>query len=105
MRGGVASPRSRASGRIDGGALASRDGGLNDKSSAVVLRCINQRARLLGLDAPAQVNVNLQDGEVVEVGVLQVLDEEHMEMALRLRDRVAAFSRLRGGASSCERPS
>ena len=79
--------------------------GLNDKSSAVVLRCINQRARLLGLDAPAQVNVNLQDGEVVEVGVLQVLDEEHMEMALRLRDRVAALSRLRGGASSCERPS
>lgn len=59
---------------------------------------ISQRSGLPRLDAPAQVDVNLQDGEVVELSVLQVLDDEHMEMAYKLRDQVAALSRLRAGA-------
>lgn len=69
----------------------------SQRSAAIVLRCISQRSRLFGLDAPARVDVTLQDGEMVEVGVLQVLDEEHMEMALKLRDQVAALSRLQAG--------
>jgi hypothetical protein len=74
----------------------------DDKSANVVLKCIGMRAKLLGLEAPAQVQVSLFEGEVVEVGVLDLLDEQQLAKALELRDSMAELSRMRAGAIEAE---
>lgn len=70
----------------------------SDKSATVVLRCMGLRAKLLGLEAPAQVQVSLFEGDLVEVGVLDLLDGEALKNALALRDSMAELSRMRAGA-------
>lgn len=74
----------------------------DDKSARVVLQCVGMRAKLLGLEAPAQVNVNLYEGDAVEISVLQLLSDEQLEAALKMRNEVMELSRLRAGAIDAE---
>lgn len=74
----------------------------DEKSARIVLQCINQRSKLLGLEAPAQLNVNLYEGDAVEISVLQLLDDEQLAAALKMRDEVMELSRLRAGAIDAE---
>lgn len=74
----------------------------DDKAAVVVLRCMAARAKLLGLEAPAQVQVNLYEGEMVEVEVLKMLDAKQLEELRSVRSAVAELSRMRAGAVDAE---
>jgi hypothetical protein len=69
-----------------------------DKSARVVLACINARAKLRGLEAPAQLDVSVRRGELVHVEILDLLDKDTLEALKPFQDRMVELSELRAGA-------
>lgn len=70
----------------------------DEKSSTIVLRCITQRSKLLGLEAPQQVSLTVRDGESVEVEILQALPPNVLAAALALRNEMTSLAAMRAGA-------
>lgn len=70
----------------------------DDKAATVVLRCVKMRREMLGLDAPAQVQVTLYEGEPVQIDVLQQLDEDTLAAARGLRSQMQELAKLKAGA-------
>ena len=68
-----------------------------DKSSAIVLRCIAQRAKLLGLEATPQLDVRVREGEMVHVEILDVLNDETLEALRPFQEEMVRLSKLRAG--------
>lgn len=64
----------------------------------VIIRCVMSRAKLLGLEAPVQVNLSAMDGDVVHINTLQALTPEGLAAARMLRSEMASLSHLRATA-------
>ena len=67
------------------------------KAAGVVLRCVAARSRLLGLELPNEVETRVRHGEPVHLEFEDVLDEESLAAAYKLRDRMSELSALRAG--------
>jgi hypothetical protein len=70
----------------------------DDKAANVILRCIGMRAKLLGLEAPAIVDVRVREGEPVHVEILEVLNEQTLEALRPFQEEMVRLSELRAGA-------
>jgi hypothetical protein len=68
----------------------------NYKAAALVLRCIAQRCRLLGLDAPVAVQVAAHSEDLVRIEVRDVLTPEFMAAAENCTHRRDATGRDAG---------
>jgi hypothetical protein len=77
--------------------------GRNEKSSAIVLRCVAQRARLLGLDAPQHVDLSVREGEVMRVEILDMLNDETLEALKPFQEEMVRLSELRAGVTVAAR--
>jgi hypothetical protein len=73
-----------------------------DKAAFTILRCISQRSKLLGLEAPAAVDVRVREGELVHVEILDVLNEQTLEALRPFQEEVVRLSRLRAGVIDVE---
>lgn len=69
-----------------------------DKAAATILRCIGMRAKLLGLEAPAQLDVRVREGELVRVEILDVLNDETLDALRPFQEEMARLSEMRAGA-------
>jgi hypothetical protein len=69
-----------------------------DKSARIVLACINMRSKLLGLEAPAQVDVKVRRGELLHVEVLDMLDAATLKALEPLQDEMIRLTDSRAGA-------
>lgn len=69
-----------------------------DKAATTILRCINTRAKLLGLEAAQQVDVRVREGELVHVEILEVLNDQTLEALRPFQEEMVRLSRLRAGA-------
>lgn len=78
------------------------DGEDADKAAYTILRCIGQRSKLLGLEAPAAVDVRVREGELVHVEILDVLNEQTLEALRPFQEEMVRLSRLRAGAIDVE---
>lgn len=69
----------------------------DDRARNTILRCIDRRAKLLGLDAPQQVTLSTREGEPVEVNVTHSLDAAFVQAAELVRSRIVQQSIERAG--------
>lgn len=69
-----------------------------DKAASTILRCITTRAKLLGLEAPAQLDVRVREGELVRVEILEVLNDETLAALKPFQEEMVRLSELRAGA-------
>lgn len=69
----------------------------DDKAATIVLRCVAQRSKLLGLEAPVQLDVRVREGELVQVEYLDLLNDETMAALAPLQEEMVRLSELRAG--------
>ncbi len=69
----------------------------DDKARNTILRCIAQRSKLNGLEAPQQVQLSTREGEPVEVNVTHSLDPAFVAAAELVRSRIVQQSIERAG--------
>lgn len=69
----------------------------SEKSAGVVIRCIQMRSKLQGLEAPVQVALSTREGEAVEINVTHSLDPAFVAAAELVRDRIVRQSIERAG--------
>lgn len=74
----------------------------DEKAATVILRCIDTRSKLLGLHAPAQVDVRVREGEMVRVEILEMLNDETMKALEPFQEEMIRLSELRGGVIDVE---
>lgn len=74
----------------------------DEKAEATIIRAIGLRAKLLGLEAPAVLDVRVREGEMVRVEILDVLNDEFLEAIRPLQDAISAASEMRAGAIDVE---
>jgi AraC-like DNA-binding protein len=67
------------------------------KAAGIVLRCVSTRSDLLGLEAPRQIDVHERTYDHVRVEIMDVLNDENLAAAERLRDEMFRLSELRAG--------
>jgi hypothetical protein len=70
----------------------------DDRAAATILRCVQMRAKLLGLEAPAQLDVRVREGEMVRVEILDVLNDETLAALKPFQEEMVRLSEQRAGA-------
>jgi AraC-like DNA-binding protein len=68
-----------------------------DRAAGTILRCISMRAKILGLEAPAALDVRVREGDLVHVEILEVLNEHALEALRPFQDEMVRLSRQRAG--------
>lgn len=81
-------------------ALSSAEGW--EGHARVVLQCVNMRNKLLGLESPSQIDVQVRQGELVRVELLDLLDKDVLDRIRPLRDEMIRLTELRAGAIDVE---
>lgn len=74
----------------------------DEKAATIVLRCVAQRSKLLGLEAPVQLDIKVREGEQVRVEFLEVLNEETLAALEPFQDEMIRLSELRAGVIDVE---
>jgi hypothetical protein len=69
----------------------------DDRARNTILKCIAQRSKLNGLEAPQQVTLSTREGEPVEVNVTHSLDPAFVAAAELVRSRIVQQSIERAG--------
>lgn len=80
------------------GALDATDGGESEKHGRIVLQCIQLRSKLLGLEAPVEVDVKVRHGEPVRVELFELLDAKTLAALKPFQDEMVRLSEMRAGA-------
>lgn len=70
----------------------------DDRAAATILRCVQTRAKLLGLEAPAQIDLRVREGEMVRVEILEVLNDETLAALKPLQEEMVRLSEMRANA-------
>lgn len=75
----------------------------DEKAASVILRCSKARREILGIDAPAQVDMRVRrEGEIVRVEILDLLNDETLAALRPFQDEMVRLSELRAGAIDVE---
>lgn len=75
----------------------------DEKAASVILRCSKSRREILGIDAPAQVDMRVRrEGELVRVEILDLLNDETLAALRPFQDEMVRLSELRAGAIDVE---
>lgn len=74
----------------------------DDRAAGTILRCIDRRAKLLGLDAPAQLDVKVREGETIRVEILEILNDETLAALAPFQEEMVRLSELRANAIDVE---
>jgi AraC-like DNA-binding protein len=67
-------------------------------ASGTIIRCVGMRAKLLGLEAPTQLDVRVREGEMIRVEILEVLNAETLEALKPFQEEMVRLSELRHNA-------
>lgn len=70
----------------------------DDRAQATILRCVAMRSKLLGLEAPAVLDVRVREGEMVRVEILEVLNDETLAALKPLQEEMVRLSEMRANA-------
>lgn len=70
----------------------------DDRAQGTILRCVSMRSKLLGLEAPAQLDVRVREGEMVRVEILDVLNDKTLAALRPLQEEMVRFSEMRANA-------
>jgi hypothetical protein len=67
-------------------------------ASGTIIRCVGMRAKLLGLEAPAVVDVRVREGEMIRVEILEVLNDQTLEALRPFQEEMVRLSEMRHNA-------
>lgn len=70
----------------------------DEKAEATILRCIAQRSKLRGLEAPVELDVRVGEGDLVRIEILDVLNDAALAALEPFQDEMSRLSELRAGA-------